>query len=163
MNPRRGGWLVALTVVASIVLAVVRVPPAPEWLGWVRPDWGVVVFFYWAVHAPGRVGIVWAWLAGIAFDVLLNKPLGLHGMGLAVATYLAIRFQARLAMYRLAQQTAALAAVCAGVGMLKALVLLLMQPAGFLWTASLSGVGAVAAYPLLYLIAHPLRVRWVRA
>lgn len=163
MNPRNGGWLIALTVVAGMVLAAFRVPAAPEWLGWLRPDWGVAFFFYWAVHAPGRVGIVWAWLAGIAFDVLLNTPLGVHGMGLATATYLAMRFQPRLAMYTAAQQTAALAALCTVVGLLKALVLFVAQPGGFLWPALLAGVGTVWAYPLLCMIVRPLGARWVRA
>lgn len=162
MNPRNGGWLIALTVIAGMVLAVFQVPGAPAWLGWLRPDWGVVVFFYWTVRAPGRTGVVSAWFAGILFDVLLGRPLGLHGAGFAIATYVAIHFQSRLAMYTVAQQTAVLVAVAAGVALLKALALFVVLPVGFVWTAPLAGVGAAVAYPFLRFVAQPLAARWVR-
>lgn len=153
--------MIGLSVVAAMLLAVVRLPAAPDWLGWLCPDWGVVVFFYWTVAAPGRTGVVSAWLAGFFFDVLLGEPLGLHGVGFALITYLAMRFQPRLAMYTLPQQTAVLAIACAALSLLQSAVRLVVG-LDFLWTAPLAGGGAALAYPPLRLLMQPVARRWVR-
>ena len=144
-----------------MVLAVVRLPEAPDWLGWLRPDWGVVVFFFWAVTAPSRTGVVSAWFAGFFFDVLLAVPLGLHGVGFALVTYLAARFQPRLAMYTLLGQTAVLAVVGAALAFSEELLRFALG-ADFVWSAPLAGVGAALAYPLLRLILHAPAARYLR-
>lgn len=153
--------MIGLSVVVAMLLAVVRLPEVPDWLGWLRPDWGVVFLFYWTVAAPGRTGVVSAWLAGFFFDVLLGEPLGLHGVGFATITYLAMRFQPRLAMYTLTQQTAVLAVASAALALLQSAVQLVVG-GDFLWTAPLAGVGAALAYPPLRLVMQPVARRLVR-
>ena len=153
--------MIGLSVIAAMQLAVVRLPEGPEWVGWLRPDWGVVVFFFWTVAAPGRTGVVSAWFAGFFFDVLLGAPLGLHGVGFALVTYLAARFQPRLAMYTLPGQTVVLAVVGAALALLQALLRFAMG-ADLVWTAPLAGVGAALAYPLLRLILHAPAARYLR-
>lgn len=145
-----------------MLLSVMRLPGTPDWLGWLCPNWGVVVFFYWTVTAPGRTGVVSAWLAGFFFDVLLSEPLGLHGVGFATVTYLAMRFQPRLAMYTLAQQAALLAVTCAVLASLHDLVRWVVGGGDFLWTAPLAGVGAALAYPLLRVVTRPLAAWFLR-
>lgn len=163
MNPRRGGWLIGLSVIAAMLLALMRLPQAPEWLGWLCPDWGVVVFFFWTITAPTRTGVVSAWLAGFFFDVLLAAPLGLHGVGFAIVTYLAARFQPRLAMYTLPAQAALLAVVAAALALLKTgLHFVVVAEADFAWTAPLAGLGAMLTYPLLRLLLHAPAARYVR-
>ena len=162
MNPRNGGWLIGLSIIVAMLLACAQLPHAPDWLARLRPDWGIVFFFYWTVHAPGRTGVVSAWLTGFLFDVLLGKPLGLHGVGFATITYLAMRFQPRLAMYTLPQQTAALAVVSAGLALCQSLVLMALLREDFLWTAPLAGVGAAVAYPPLRFVLRPFVGRLFR-
>lgn len=162
MNPRNGGWLIGLSIIVAMLLACVQVPPAPDWLVPLRPDWGIVFLFYWTVHAPGRTGVVSAWLAGFLFDVLLGKPLGLHGLGFATVTYLAMRFQPRLAMYTLPQQTVALAVVSAALALCQSLALMALRE-DFLWTAPLAGVGAALVYPPLRLVLRPVSRRMSRS
>ena len=162
MNPRNGGWLIGFSIIVAMLLACTQLPAGPDWLALLRPDWGIVFFFYWTVHAPGRTGVVSAWLAGFLFDVLLNKPLGLHGVGFATITYLAMRFQPRLAMYTLPQQTAVLAVVSAGLALCQSLALMALRE-DFLWTAPLAGVGAALAYPPLRLVLRPFGRRMARS
>ena len=148
MNPRHGGWLIGLSVVVAMTLAAFQVPFVPNWLGWLRPEWGVVLFFFWTVEAPSRTGVVSAWLAGLFFDVLLDAPLGSHGIGFAATTYLTARFQSRLAMRTLAQRAIVVFGMVTAVGLLNATIGLLVR-GDFVWRAPLAGIGAAIAYPVL--------------
>src|SRR5690606_35106783 len=46
-----GGWLVALTLVAAAILAIV---PLPNWLEFWRPEWVALVFIYWVIALPHK-------------------------------------------------------------------------------------------------------------
>lgn len=105
MNPFRGGWFIALTLFVALVLTVVHLPEwLPQWLGWGRPHWTVVFVFYWVLHLPHRLGLIWAWVLGLLVDVLLADPLGLNAMILAAVTYITWNLYERLRMYTLLQQ-----------------------------------------------------------
>lgn len=105
MNPTRGGWVILLTVLLALVLAMVHLPAGtPDWFGWLRPSWVFLVVFYWAIAVPDRMGLIAAWLTGLALDIVLADPLGLNALLLASVTYVAWRFCDRLKMYALAQQ-----------------------------------------------------------
>jgi len=49
LSPLHGGWLILVSLVAAMVLAVARVEGGPDWLAWLRPDWAVAVLFFWGV------------------------------------------------------------------------------------------------------------------
>ncbi|MDE0658883.1 MAG: rod shape-determining protein MreD [Gammaproteobacteria bacterium] len=127
MNPLRGGWLILLSLVGAMVLAVARVDAGPDWLAWLRPDWAIAVMFYWGVAAPSRVGPMSAWVAGLFFDVLLAGPLGLTGICLAFATYIAKRLEERLSLYTLWQQMAVVLGIALVIGLVKRTVLFLLD------------------------------------
>ena len=168
MNLGNGGWLIALTIVAAMLLTTLNLPTMPDWLPmsdwlrWLRPDWGVLVCCYWGMRAPGRLGVVWSWCVGLFFDVLLGEPLGLHGIGFAGTTWIAARYRARFAMYRLTQQIATVFLIAAGVAAVKALARLLVPDTEFVWNQMLAAVGAVLAYPFLYVAITPFASRQVR-
>ena len=64
MNPTQGGWLILLSLVVALLLAVVHLPESwPQWLGWLRPAWVIMVLFFWVMELPPRVGLVSAWLS----------------------------------------------------------------------------------------------------
>lgn len=119
MNPLHGGWLIFASLVCAMILAVVQLPFGPEWLVWLRPDWAVAVMFFWGVAAPSRVGPMSAWIAGLFFDVLVAGPLGLTGIFLALATYVAQRFEERLSLYTPLQQMAVVLAIAGVVQLVK--------------------------------------------
>ena len=105
MNPFRGGWFIGLTLFVALVLTVMHLPEwLPQWLGWFRPHWTVVFVFFWVLHLPHRLGLIWAWVLGLLADVLLADPLGLNAMILATVTFVTWKFYERLRMYSLIQQ-----------------------------------------------------------
>ena len=105
MNLTRGGWLILLSVIAAFLLTMARAPiGSPEWLGWLRPGWIVLVVYFWAMRVPHRIGLVSTWIIGFFVDIVHADPLGLNGLVLAVVTYVTWRFNERLRMYAVLQQ-----------------------------------------------------------
>ena len=105
MRLDRGGWLILLTVLVAFLLTLVRAPVgSPDWLGWLRPGWLVLVVYFWAMQAPQRLGLVSVWILGFFADVAFADPLGLNGIVLTAVTFVTWRFHERLRMYAMLQQ-----------------------------------------------------------
>ena len=149
MNPLHGGWLIPVSLVFAMVLAVVRVEGGPDWLAWLRPDWAVAVMFFWGVAAPSRVGAMSAWVAGLFFDVLLAGPLGLTGICLAFATYFAKRFEERLNLYTVWQQMAAVFGIAAIIQLVKRTALFLLDIEWSAWAVLGPTLTTALVYPLV--------------
>ena len=80
-----GLWVIALTFVVAMVLAIVHLPDSvPVELGYLRPEWVVLVLIYWVIALPRRVGILVAWSVGLIVDVLLGSLLGQHGIAFII-------------------------------------------------------------------------------
>ena len=75
MNPFNGGWLVLITLAVAVLLAVVHLPETwPNWLGWMRPHWLMLVLFFWVMELPERIGLVAARVIGLLMDALYPIP-----------------------------------------------------------------------------------------
>ena len=159
MNPLQGGWLIAVSLVGAMILAVARVGAGPDWLAWFRPDWAVAVMFYWGAAAPSRVGPMSAWIAGLFFDVLVAGPLGLTGICLAFATYVAKRFEERLRFYSWIQQMAVVLVMAALVQLMKRTTLLFMDAEWSTWAVLGPTVTTALVYPLVALLLGAASVR----
>ena len=152
MNPLHGGWLILVSLVGAMVLAVVRVEGGPDWLTWLRPDWAVAVMFFWGVAAPSRVGPMSAWVAGLFFDVLVAGPLGLTGICLAFATYIAKRFEERLNLYTVWQQVAAVFGIAAVIQLVKRTALFLLDIEWSVWAVLGPTLTTALVYPVVALL-----------
>ena len=105
MNPGNGGWVIFLSLVAAMLMGVIHLPESwPGWLGWLRPNWLILVLFFWVIEVPQRVGLIAIWFVGLFVDVLYADPLGLNGLILAGVTYVGWRSFERLRMYSVLQQ-----------------------------------------------------------
>ena len=106
-NTRIGGmWVIAITFLISMVLAVLPMPENfPAEIGYLRPEWVVLVLIYWVIALPQRVGIVIAWVVGLLLDVLLGSLLGQHALSLVVVAYIAASLYQRLRMFSIWQQS----------------------------------------------------------
>lgn len=152
MNPLHGGWLILVSLVGAMILAVARVEGGPDWLVWLRPDWAVAVIFFWGVTTPSRVGPMSAWVVGLFFDVLVAGPLGLTGICLAFATYIAKRFEERLSLYTVWQQMAVVFGIAAVIQMVKRTVLFLLDIEWSAWAVLGPTLTTALVYPLVALL-----------
>ncbi len=99
-------WII---IIAGMVLALVPMPQlVPIELGFLRPDWVAMVLVYWIIALPHRVGILTAWLAGIAMDVLLGSLIGQHALSYVLIAYVALSLYQRLRMFSVWQQSTVL-------------------------------------------------------
>lgn len=157
MNPFRGGWLILLSLFAAMILAVVHLPETwPQWLGWIRPNWLILVLFFWVVQLPGRIGLVAAWIVGLLVDALVAAPLGLNAFIFAGVTYVAWRFFERLRMYSILQQCSVvfmmvLAAECFE------LVIQVASSSGWSPKVILAPLMSMLVWPFLYIVLDRLR------
>lgn len=104
MNEPAGGyWLIALSLLAAAVLALV---PLERSLSWWRPEWALLVLVYWTIALPHRVGMATAMLIGLLTDVSEGAPLGQNMLALTLVVTLARLMYRRLRVFTLAQQAA---------------------------------------------------------
>jgi rod shape-determining protein MreD len=74
----------------SIIALVLTVAPLPTWGAIVRPAFLVLTVIYWSIMIP-RVGLMLAFVGGLAIDVFQGSLLGEHALALAFVSYLGIR------------------------------------------------------------------------
>ncbi len=161
MNPTRGGWLILLTLLAGLLLAVVHLPESwPQWLGWLRPAWVALVVFFWVMELPERIGLVSVWLLGLLLDVLYADPLGLNGAVLATITYVGWRFYERLRMYSVLQQGGVIFLLVLGGELLRIVVQDLAFDRGMSWGVVLPALMSFLLWPLVYLGLSRLKFRF---
>ncbi len=161
MNPTQGGWLILLTVMAAMALAVAHLPETwPQWLGWLRPAWVALVVFYWVMELPHRIGLIAAWVLGGLVDVLQAEPLGLNGLILAAITYVAWRFYERLRMYTLVQQGGVAFLLVLGAEVLRALVLEVAEGRSWSWGLVGPALASLLLWPFVALALTWLRLRF---
>lgn len=79
--------------------------PLPIFLNAFRPDWMVLVIFYWVLAVPHRVSVIHTFILGILLDLLLGSILGTHALLFPLLAYfVSVNFQ-RIRYFTLVQTT----------------------------------------------------------
>lgn len=151
---RHGGGIIFLTVLVALMLTTV---PLPEPLRIVRPDWVLLTLIYWSMALPHRVGVGFAWLAGLCTDVLTGLLLGQHALAYSIVIYLTLKLHQRLRLYPLWQQALSIL-VLLGLGQLLLLWIngMIGRPvhSWLYWMPSLLGM---LLWPILFVLLRGLR------
>jgi len=79
--------VIYLTYFIGLVCAIL---PLPTMLNAFRPDWMILIIFYWVLALPHRVSIGHAFILGIVFDLLLGSTLGMHPLIFSVLAYIVL-------------------------------------------------------------------------
>ena len=98
---RNGTRIILLTLIVALFLTIL---PMPDWAEAYRPQWVAMTLIYWVLALPARVGVFWAWGAGLVLDVTSGTVLGQHALSLSVPVYLAVELHARIRVFPLVQQ-----------------------------------------------------------
>ncbi len=128
-NGRIGRLRVTATVVIALILAVL---PLPRWMDVARPYLLLLLVIYWSLSAPRIAGLLFAWLCGLAIDVLKGTTLGQHALAFLVVSFLTHKFQLRMRIFPLSQQT------------LTVFLLLLLYEFVMFWTDGIIGYPVTA-------------------
>ena len=158
MNPTRGGWVILASLLMGMLASVVHLPETwPNWLGWLRPSWMMLIVFFWVMELPHRIGLISAWIIGVLLDALLGEPLGLNGFILASVTYITWRFFERLRMFSVVQHCVILFFMVLAAEILRGLAISLGSERSLEWGVLLIALSSVLVWPPLYLVL--LRVK----
>ncbi|NCT66840.1 MAG: rod shape-determining protein MreD [Rhodanobacteraceae bacterium] len=149
-------WLFAGSLVVALLLQLL---PLPQPLLPFKPYWLALVLVYWIIEAPERHGLGFAFLLGVAADVVSGELLGEQALRLVVLSFIVLRFRARLRFFPVWQQSLAVLAL-----LLNDRVVMLMvrgfggapMPSASFWIAPLVGM---LAWPFLFLLLDDLRAR----
>ncbi len=92
----------ALSAVGALALAIFPLPGALDAL---RPDFLVLVVFYWSIESPRAGGLALAFFAGLALDVISGVVLGQHALALTLTAAWATHLRLRLRVFSILSQT----------------------------------------------------------
>lgn len=92
-------WFIAFTLIAALVIDMVPLGR----LAWM-PDVLAIVLVFWGVHQPRRVGVLWAFVFGLAIDVHDGALLGQHALAYSALSFGAIMLHRRLPWFSLRDQ-----------------------------------------------------------
>jgi len=104
----RSPWIMPLSLLAALLLTLLPMPPALQPL---RPYWLALVFAYWVMEDPDRVGLGLAFVIGVIADLVVGTLLGEQALRLVVITFILQRFRARLRFFPMSQQALAIGAL----------------------------------------------------
>ena len=97
----RNGWLIWVSLLLALLLSVAPMPSFTE-IG--RPLWLALFLTFWVLMVPQKVGMVTAWVCGLAEDVLYGSLLGQNALILSLSVFLVMALQQRLRLYPVWQQ-----------------------------------------------------------
>jgi rod shape-determining protein MreD len=92
----------ALSALGALALAII---PLPTVLDVLRPDFLVLVVFYWSIESPRAGGLALAFFAGLALDVINGVVLGQHALALTLTAAWATHLRLRLRVFSILSQS----------------------------------------------------------
>ena len=144
-----------LPVVLSFLLAFsFMIIPVGHSLKWFRPDLVSLVLIYWVSNLPNRVGIFFAFMVGLAFDLLSGMLFGSMGLTLAVVAFLTMNLRLRLRIYRHWQKFMVVMLLIAFSQLIRLWIQILAghSPASFLYW--FSSITSALVWPFVYLVLN---------
>jgi rod shape-determining protein MreD len=99
---RIGSLRVTITVVLALMFTIVQLPESIEPA---RPELLLLLVIYWSLSAPRIAGLAFAWICGLAMDVLAGPILGQHAAAFLFVAFLTHKFQLRMRIFPIWHQT----------------------------------------------------------
>jgi rod shape-determining protein MreD len=101
----------ALSALVAMALAVLPLPGVLEPL---RPDFLVLVVFYWCIESPRAGGLGLAFASGLALDVTSGVVLGQHALALTLMGAWATNLRLRIRVFSVLSQCLTIFALLTG-------------------------------------------------
>ena len=101
-------------VISALVALALAILPLPTLLDAFRPDFLVLVVFYWSIESPRAGGLTLAFFAGLALDVVHGVVLGQHALALTLMAAWATNFRLRIRVFSPVSQSLTIFAFLAG-------------------------------------------------
>jgi rod shape-determining protein MreD len=140
-NPR----FIALTVLIGLLMNMFLGLTGWRWL----PDILAIVVVFWNVYQPRRVGLVLAFVLGLALDVHESALLGQNALSYVVLSSMAIAVQRRLLWFPLREQALQIAPLFVLASLLEWATHLIVQDALPHWSQLFAPLMQAALWPMM--------------
>ncbi|MCG9695492.1 rod shape-determining protein MreD [Shewanella sp. Isolate11] len=154
MHVPHGRWVVWLSFLVAMLLQIMPLPSLVE--DW-RPDWLLLVMFYWAMALPHRYNILSAWLLGVLLDIMLGAHLGIRALSMSLVIYVVVLHFQRLRNFSMWQQTLMMAGLVCLHHLLVFWLQFVVNVASFDTSLFLPVVSSVLLWPWVFLILRRVR------
>jgi rod shape-determining protein MreD len=101
-------------ILSSLVALALAILPLPSPLDPFRPDFLVLVVFYWSIQSPRAGGLALAFFAGLALDVIKGIVLGQHALALTLMAAWTTYLRLRVRVFSVLQQSLTIFALLTG-------------------------------------------------
>ena len=91
--------IIILTLLLSLMFSLVMLP-----LGYIAPEWLLLVNIYWAIALPSNNKIILAFLSGFFVDIVLGQPLGISSLSYVIFIYIILHLYNSLRYMTIIQQ-----------------------------------------------------------
>ena len=137
---------VTLTVVLALIFTIVELPDSIEKA---RPELLLLIVIYWSLSAPRIAGLTFAWICGLAVDVLTGPILGQHALAFLLVAFLTHKFQLRMRVFPIWHQTLTVLMLLALYEFLVFWIDGIIGPAITAWTRWLPVLTSTLLWPVL--------------
>ncbi|CAM3019036.1 rod shape-determining protein MreD [Vibrio rarus] len=143
-----------------LVALILQTIPWPGTMEVLRPSWLVLITCYWVMAAPHRVNVGTGLFLGLVWDLVLGSTLGIHGLMMAIVTYLvAVNFLVirNMALWQQALVMALLSMLSVSLEFFGEFVIqdVVFNP-NSLWVALINAI----LWPWLFLLLRRVRRIW---
>jgi rod shape-determining protein MreD len=144
---------IAFSLVVAALLEMLPLAAHPA-----SPDLLALVLVFWNVHQPRRVGIGWAFVAGLVIDVHEGAVLGQHALAYTLLSYFAITLHRRLLWFPVPAQALQVLPLFLAAHLVAMAARLLAGGMFPGWSVLLAPVAEAALWPLaVWLLLAPQR------
>jgi rod shape-determining protein MreD len=146
-------WFIGFTLIVAMMIDMV---PAGRLAA--SPDVLAVVLVFWGVHQPRRVGVLWAFIFGLAMDVHDGALLGQHALAYSGLSFGAVTLHRRLPWFPLGAQAVQVLPLFFGAHALALIVRMIIGGMWPGWGVLLAPVLEAALWPVAsFLLLAPQR------
>ena len=115
--------IIILTLFLGLIFSLIILP-----LGYIAPEWLLLINIYWAIALPSNNKIFLAFLSGFLVDIVLGQPLGISSLSYVIFIYIILNLYNSLRYMTITQQMVAI------------FFLLLIKQHFFIWTFYVFGL-----------------------
>ena len=115
--------IIILTLFLGLMFSLIMLP-----LGYIAPEWLLLINIYWAIALPSNNKIFLAFLSGFFVDIVLGQPLGISSLSYVIFIYIILHLYSSLRYMTISQQ------------MVVIFFLLIIKQHFFIWTFYVFGL-----------------------
>ena len=91
--------IIILTLFLGLMFSLIMLP-----LGYIAPEWLLLINIYWAIALPSNNKIFLAFLSGFFVDIVLGQPLGISSLSYVIFIYIILHLYNSLRYMTITQQ-----------------------------------------------------------